>query len=90
MLPRICINKALDGFLGRIGLALIVFPVSISSAITEESLLATTKAFLSKPWKLQVLNCKEMIPELSSLVKCRSYNKVDPSKSNSETCGRKL
>lgn len=83
-------NKALDGFLGRMGLALIVFPVSISSARTEESLVATTKAFLSKPWKLQASNCKEIIPELSSLVNCRSYNNVGPSKSNSETYMRKL
>ena len=81
--------KALEGFLGRIMLVLRVFPDSVSSATTEESLVAATKTFFSKPCKLQVTDCKEIIPVLSSLAKCLSYNKVGPSRLIRQTCIRR-
>lgn len=79
-------NRALEGFLGWTMPELSGFPVSLSTAKTDESFVATTKTFFSKPWKLQVANCREMTAADSSLAICFSYNIAGPSKSISETC----
>jgi len=65
-----------------------VFPFSLSSAITDESFVPTAKMFFSKPCKLQVRNCREMIPAEISLAICFWYNKVGPSMLKTETCSK--
>lgn len=85
-LPRICMKWALEGFLGWTVLVLSMFPESLSRAKTDESLVPTTKTFLSKPCKLQVSNCIDMMPVQISLSKCFWYNTVGPSISTKATC----
>lgn len=85
-LPRICMNRALNGFVGLIMLVPIMFPVSLSRAKTDESLIATTNTFFSKPCTLQLSNCKEMMPEQISLAMCFVYNTVASSMSTREIC----
>ena len=88
LLPNTCINIALEGFLGWIVPMLNVFPVSPSSVRTDESFVPTAKMFFSKPCKLQVLNCREMIPVEISLAICFRYNKDGPSMLITETCNK--
>lgn len=85
-IPKICISKALEGFFGWTLEGLNIFPVSVSRAKTDESLVATTKIFLSNPCKLHVLNCIDMTPAQSSLAICVWYSIVLLSESINTTC----
>ena len=84
-LHKICMNRALKGFFGWIALVLSLLPVSLSRAKTDESLVATAKTFFSKPCRLQLTNCSEIISEHSSLSICCWYKVVGPSMSTTET-----
>lgn len=84
--PRTRVNKAFTGLLGRTILELSVFPVSLSSVTTDESFVATIITFFSKPWKLHVSKCIEIIPVQNSLAMCLSYKTLGPSGSINDTC----
>lgn len=81
-LLRICMKSAREGFFGWIKLVLSMFPLSLSRTKTDESLVATTKKFFSKPCKLQVSNWRDMMPEEMSLAICFLYSTVGPSVSS--------
>lgn len=88
-LHKTCMNRALKGFFGWIWLVFSLFPVSLSRAKTDESFVATAKTFFSKPCRLQLTNCSEIIPVHSSLSICCWYNTVGPSMSTTKTCLQK-